>query len=328
MEVSKAALSCLNPLIYAQHVRTTRNFYAELQYLPNVLFPHRYNEKMYWRKVFDHNPAFGRFCDKVASKDIFRSLSTPVATPETLWSGTDPSAFPETLMRNDVVAKHSAGSGRNWFFSERGSDRSEFETVTWKWLGRCYGTAKFEWGYTAAASTILAEPVLEQDPAKRQDIKVQVVGGRVYYAMIYTAEKTGDSRSAIFSECGERLRVTNSITPIRPSHALPADYRVPDCFADAMKAAREIGRDLDYIRVDFLVADGKLYGGELSPYPSAGLMTNSDQAVLQDLADNWPLERSWFVRTPQTGLLEFYRQRLLAHLARKADDPRLPLQSA
>lgn len=86
-----------------------------------------------------------------------------------------------------------------------------------------------------------------------------------------------------------------------------------------MEAAREIGAHQDYVRVDFIVADGRLYGGEVTVYPSAGLMTNSDPDVLQDMANHWKLDKTWFVRTKKSGWMEIYRQSLIEHLKRLED---------
>ena len=216
---------------------------------------------------------------------------------------------PETiLMRDDVIAKQTAGCNQNWHFAQRGKDREAFERKFDAWLGEPFGQRRLEWAYSIAPRRVMAEELVCADPCTIQEIKVQVIGGQVYYAMIYNGEKTLKAQSAIFAESGERLSVTNSITPIRPSHALPESFRVPECYGRAMKAAREIGRDLDYVRVDFMVADGELFGGEITPYPSAGLMTNSDPEVLRDMGKTWPLKKSWFYQTPQMGWRERYRR--------------------
>lgn len=318
----------VNPLLWVRHHQATSLFWRELGYRPNILFPTTYNEKMFWRRLFDHNPAFVTFSDKIAVKNVFAAISNPVATPKTLWHGGEVEAFPDDLMHRDVVAKHNAGYNQNWFFAERGHDRHAFETEARKWLAKPFGAHERQWAYAQVPRQIMAEEVISHHPADMHEIKVQMVGGRVYYAMIYVGEKTQDSRSAIFDAHGNRLSVTNSVTPNRPSHALPASYEVPDCYGDAMAAASEIAQDLDYVRVDFMVCDGKLFGGEVTVYPSAGLMTNSDPAVLQDIADQWPLDRSWFVSTKQSGVMEQYRRRLIAHLAAQPTRTARPLEPA
>lgn len=274
---------------------------------------------MFWRRIFDHNPDFVTFSDKIATKDVFRQLTRPIDVPDTLWRGTDPAEFPESLMRDDVVVKHNSGYNQNWFFHARGTDRLEFEAACRQWMSAPFGQHERQWAYSAVDRQIFAEAVISKDPRDLAEIKVQVIDGEVYYAMIYVGEKTEDSKSAIFSETGQRLKVTNSVTPKRPGHALPEDFRVPDCYDVAMEAAREIGAHQDYVRVDFIVADGRLYGGEVTVYPSAGLMTNSDPDVLQDMANHWKLDKTWFVRTKKSGWMEIYRQSLIEHLKRLED---------
>ncbi|WEK51015.1 MAG: hypothetical protein P0Y66_02810 [Candidatus Kaistia colombiensis] len=77
----------------------------------------------------------------------------------------------------------------------------------------------------------------------------------------------------------------------------------------------------DYLRVDFMVVDGKLHGGEITPYPSAGLMTNSDPAVLAQMGRSWDLGQSWFLRTPQSGWRAAYQAMLRRHVEALGTDP-------
>lgn len=137
--------------------------------------------------------------------------------------------------------------------------------------------------------------------------------------MVYVGEKRPGTRSAIFDPAGRRLSVTTSLVERNPGSALPADYRLPPGYALAMEAARTVAEGTDYMRVDFMCADGEVFAGEVTVYPTAGLMTNSDPAVMAEMGARWDLRRSWFAATEQRGWRKVYRRVLLAELDARAD---------
>ncbi len=302
----------LNLLVYSTYPRASRHYRRGFHRLPNVAFPSGYNEKMFWRRVFDRNPDFVKFSDKLWTKELFRASG--VAVPETLWSGTDPADMPKGLFRPDVVVKMRAGVDRNWFFARRLGTREEFTAAFRHWLRRRPTTSLGEWAYSHVTPMLFAEPLISPPGERIDEFKVHLFGGRVFYTVVYLDEKKPRSLSAIFDEDGRRLKVTNSVVKRDPSRALPADYRLPDCYAAAMQAARAVASRTDYLRVDFMHFGGRLYGGEVTVYPTAGLMTNSDRAVMAEMGRRWDLRRSWFVSAPQTGWRKAYQRALRAHL--------------
>lgn len=301
--------------------KPTRAYRAEFGALPRVVLPVSYNDKMFWRRVFDRNPAFIAHCDKLETKKLFARHSEPLRLAETLWTGTDPAELPASLRNPGVVVKMNSGSGRNWFFHERTDAEAAFLATCRAWLARPYGRDTAEWAYGETSRCLFAEEVLEPDRHRIDEIKVHLFSGEIFYALIYRGEKAEASLSGIFDAEGRRLRVTNSAVADDPARALPASYRVPACYGDAMRVATAMAAGSDYLRVDFMVVDGQLYGGEITPYPTAGLMTNSDPTVLAAMGRCWDLRQSWFLSTPQLGWRAVYQQWLREHIDALGVDP-------
>ena len=301
----------LNLMAYAAHPRALNSFRKYLGYWPNIAFPVTYHEKMFWRRVFDHDPFHQACCDKLAGKAMFAALADPVPSPETLWTGDRPEDYPAELMRDDVVVKMTAGCRMNWFFAEQGRNRRDFERTCRHWLARPYGGKQSQWGYRDLPRRLMAERVVAGSARDIEELKVHCLDGKVNHVTVYRGEKTDHSGSAIFSAEGLRADVFNTVAMHDPARRLPQDYRLPACFGRAVDAARIISRGHDYLRVDFMVAGGMLWAGEVTAYPSAGLMGASDARLIRSLANNWDMRLSWFVRTPQEGWLEAYRQQLL-----------------
>lgn len=56
--------------------------------------------------------------------------------------------------------------------------------------------------------------------------------------------------------------------------------------------ARDIGRDYDFIRVDLYEALGKIYFGEITPYPTGGLAKYNDPEFDRMLGSYWRLPKN------------------------------------
>ncbi|MEL6920745.1 MAG: ATP-grasp fold amidoligase family protein [Pseudomonadota bacterium] len=301
----------LNLRAYAANRHALKPFKRMVGYWPNIAFPLTYHEKMFWRRVYDHDPFFELCCDKHGSKALFEALDDPIPAPKTLWIGDRPEDFPDDLMCPGVIAKMTAGCAQNWFFEQQGVDRRAFDAIFRKWLSKPYGQRQSQWGYRNAPRRLMAEEAVAPGSLDIEELKFHCHNGKVHHITAYRGEKTEFGQSAIFSPDGVRQNVFNTIAKDDPTRRLPNDYQLPTCYERASAAAQTLSVGRDYLRIDFMVTGGRLWAGEVTAYPSAGLMGASDARLIRSLANNWDMRLSWFVRTPQKGRLEAYRQQLL-----------------
>jgi TupA-like ATPgrasp len=80
---------------------------------PRLLRPRRFTEKMQWRKLFDLDPIYTVFCDKVATREFVAQRIGSDALVPLLWLGCDPAALPFDTLRPPYIIKCSHGSGFN-----------------------------------------------------------------------------------------------------------------------------------------------------------------------------------------------------------------------
>ena len=153
----RAVMTLWNFALYCRWPRATRDFVQELGHLPDIVLPRTYNEKMFWRRVFDTNPAFSVYCDKAECKSVFEPFLNQLGLPETLWCGSDPSDMPDALMRPDVIIKQTNASTRNYSFSAEKTDRGGFIRKANAWLKRPFKPWNREWGYLQVAPRLMAE---------------------------------------------------------------------------------------------------------------------------------------------------------------------------
>lgn len=301
---------CWNLALYAYYPRALWDFVYELGYFPNIVFPRTYNEKMFWRRVFDTDPKHISYCDKLAVKKVFSDASHDVELAKVVWQGSQAIDIPEALMSSDVVLKTNNASSRNISLPDVGKSDAEIIAQFQSWLTSPYKPWNREWGYCKVEPLVFAEEKIATSGGSLEDLKVHVFGGKVYYTLIYQHEGTPHSKSAIFDKHGKRLSVTNTVVKKHPHRALGENYVVPKSYHRAMAVAEKISTGTDYLRVDFMWDGHDLYGGEVTLYPTGGRMTNSDSAVLADMSSRWNLNLTWFMRTNHSGWRAWYQKRL------------------
>jgi len=304
-------------ILYAIHPVMVFRFVRELGHLPRITRPRTYNEKMLWRMVFDRNPRFITYSDKLATKAYFARICPKLRVPGVLWQGDAPENMPGRFLSEPVVIKASHGCNFNWFPAHMPPDQEAFKCKARRWLATDYSRRMGEWAYREVPPRLFVEERVEATPPNEiVELKVHVFHGRVFYTVVYLREKTSRSLSAIFDAAGSRLPVTNSVVVSDPGRALPEDFRLPACYSQAMDAAVRISDQADYLRVDFMIADDVLFGGEITVYPTAGLMTNSSPECMDALGRAWDIRRSWLLSTPHAG----WRRHYVKWLRRALDD--------
>jgi hypothetical protein len=70
-----------------RHPRLHGKFLRRMRRVPDVALPRDYTDRMLWRKLFDRNPLFVTFADKLATKDWVAARCPDLPMPATLWAG-------------------------------------------------------------------------------------------------------------------------------------------------------------------------------------------------------------------------------------------------
>ena len=162
-----------------RHPRTYLRTARRSRHWPDPARPIADTDKFLWRKIFDHNPLFTVFCDKLAAKDYALSACPELKTPEVLWIGDDPDDIPAAVLSRDVVIKANHGSRWNIMVRDGKVDREALRAKARSWLGRRYGRAFCEWGYRNARRCLFVERMLlDGGRPVRLEYKFHVLGGR------------------------------------------------------------------------------------------------------------------------------------------------------
>ncbi|MFN3231278.1 MAG: ATP-grasp fold amidoligase family protein [Alphaproteobacteria bacterium] len=313
----KLICAMVNVLIYLRHPRNIVRFRRVVGYFPNVAMPRRYNEKMLWRKVFDHNPRFVVFSDKLATKDLQAQLCPDLKRADILWVGKRAGDIPDGILANPVAIKANHGCGFNLLLPDGcTADELPADRVD-DWLKTAFGRRDLEWAYQPVIRELFVEELLMARPGHPLvELSVHAVDGDALFIEV-VVDNTGAARQkGYFRPDGTRWKAIEK-QPIagKPGASLADDFKIPQTFREALAHARVLGTGVDYARFDFFSLGDCLYGGEITVYPGAGL-TRHDHFLTYNayLSGHWDLLKSWFLSARQGWPTQIYANALRRRL--------------
>jgi hypothetical protein len=294
-----------------RHPRLHWKYLRRMRRVPDLAWPRRFSERMLWRKLFDRNPLFVTFADKLAAKAWLAHAAPGLPTARVLWVGADPAALPEPLLRAGVAIKCSHGSNTNILCRDAAPPRAEAIARLRRWMARDVGRRRGEWCYAAVPRRVFVEELIRPPPGEPLwDIKVDAGGGRVGLVMLYRDSRTPAQSVLHVDEAGRPVRECSpGYTP------LPDDTALPAPFHRAVALARTLSADVDYARFDFLAAGEALLGGEITVFSASGYWDAAPD-IAEATEAMWDLARSWPLRDG-AGQGGWLRRRYMAALSRR-----------
>lgn len=231
---------------------------------PNIRKPKLFTEKIQHRKLYDKDQRFSLCADKVLVKDyVHGRLGADILIP-TLYSG---ERLPPPAQRTwplPFVIKTNHGSSFNIFVRQDSDlDWPAIEAKLAIYLAIDFGAYLKEWHYSKIVRQILIEPFLSEDGELPVDYKIFVFGGTPEYIQVDTDRESAHKR--IFFDVGWKPQTFQFTYPLETK---PIDR--PSSLDTMLSAAAVLGRDFDFVRVDFYEIGGRPYFGEMTFTPEAG----------------------------------------------------------
>jgi len=259
-----------------------RNFYARFGYFPNLRSPRTFNEKIYCRMLLCKDTRLSQCSDKVLVKDYVREKLGDEFLIPTLYVGPQ---LPPVALRNwpvPFVIKANHGSGMNLFvLSESNLDWPRIEGAVRKFLSCDYGSALGERYYSAIERQILVEPFMSDDGKLPIDYKFYVFGGEPKLVHVDT-DRGSDTKRVFYDPRWRRLDFTFHFPMETRSIERPASLPA------MLRAASILGKDFDFVRVDFYEVNSRPYFGEMTFTPGAGLDSFEPNEADLMLGEMWP----------------------------------------
>jgi len=262
-------------------------YFRAFKSLPDLKNPKTLNEKLQWRKLHQRDPRFTTFSDKIAAKAEVAKLVGAEHVIENLWVGTDPEEIPWDELEPPYVIKTNHTSGCN-FMIWRGEvvDRDSVTKELKNQLQFDHSIRWREWAYKGIKQGILIEKMLGgSSDIVPADLKFLLYHGKARF--VYVLQDRFDNPTIDFFDMDwnrldcEYDGLGRSANPLeRPSNL------------DRIVAITEkIAAPFDFVRMDMYLDGERIYFGEATFYPGAGL------GRLEPPEWNWGLGEPWKIRS-------------------------------
>lgn len=302
--IDRAIFAVVQALCLLRHRGLRREFKRRRGRLPNLAQPTEHTDLVQWRKVFDHDPRFVMFSDKLATKYWAAEHFPDIRVAMPIWVGTTPRELPDELVVPGNVIKASHGFRMNHFPERTPLPRVELEALMAGWLQRSH-YIQDQWAYRDIPRRLFVEPRIGNGNAL-VEYTFRSHDGVVSAGFVSHNQHAETELQAHFDGAGRRLP---NKTGVPDSMHLPADYVLPPSYFEAMALARRLSRGVDHVRVDFLVDGEAVYLGEMTVYPGAGYGREREASNAPLIERAWfeALHNSWFLSTAQPWPLSLYQ---------------------
>jgi hypothetical protein len=269
--------------------RTIRNLHVAYHQVhrrwPRLFRPRSFTEKMQWRKLFDRNPLFTVFCDKLATRALIaHRIGVQYLTP-LLWTGMA-EEIPFDRLTPPYFLKSTHASGQVMRVSDIAAQNpAAITAVAADWLRSCYGAAAGEPGYKNVPRRLIAEQeILAESGGAPEERRFFVFDGRVSIINTVFIE-AGQLRNGAFHTPGwERL-------DWHFTRLLAGDFPKPTGLAEMLRIAEILGQGIDHVRVDIYDCGETFFVGELTPYSWSGMSRFNSKAADLALGRDWRINR-------------------------------------
>ena len=231
----------------------------------NLKNPKTYSEKIQWLKVNDHNPEYARIVDKFLFKKYIEEKIGPGYTIPLLgvWDNIDDIDF-ESLP-DMFVLKCTHDSGGIVICKDKSKlDIDEAKKILNRCLHHDFYLQGREWPYKNVVRRIIAEEYVEDESGQLIDYKVFTFNGEPKLIQVDYDRFQGHKRQ-YFTTDWNRVMVTD--------HVQTDNSKVIACpkqLDEMMELSRTLSTGFHHVRVDFFIANGKVYVGEMTFHPASG----------------------------------------------------------
>lgn len=232
----------------------------------NLKNPKYFGEKIQWLKLYGHLDELSDFVDKYeVRKYVSKTIGDEYLNDiYGVFENPDEINFDELPER--FVLKCTNGSGDNLIVKDKKTlDINKAKEEMKKWLKDDFYKMKKEPQYKNVHNRILIEKYLEDDSGALRDYKFYCYNGIPYYYGIFSNRYT-DETVDMYDMSGKKL------TGIINGRVKNSDYEIPqqDNFDELVLAVMKLAYPFQFVRVDFYIAQGKFYFGELTFTDGAG----------------------------------------------------------
>jgi hypothetical protein len=172
--------------------------------------------------------------------------------------------------------------------------QDEIIDICSKWLKTSY--RPIEWAYNNIVPAVFIEELIEPEPGKEtMDYRLFTFKGKVAAISLGSPSMRKKDENIFFDQAWNKITVKNNF------EKEPETIPVKPLFLDKMiEAAKRLGKELDFVRIDFFANQTQFFLSEMTIYPNGG----QDNRPTSDKQFNLFLSKQWKMNPQQ--LLQAY----------------------
>jgi hypothetical protein len=257
-------------------------YYLTLGSLPHLAAPQTFNELINYRKLYDRDPGLVVTSDKYAVRDyVAERIGLDYLIP-LIAQATDPRDIDFHRLPRSFALKVNAGSGFNIFVRDKANvDWAEIVKKLQRWMRYSYHSSYREWAYKEIVPRILIEELLQDESGiLPKDCKFHVFNGKVRLIQVHY-DRYGTHRTNLYDEHFRPLNVEYQ-------WKRATEYKKPPKLLQPLTAIAEtLAAGFPYARIDLYEHRERIYFGEITHYPGAGLGLFDPPEFDRALGDLW-----------------------------------------
>lgn len=235
----------------------------------NLENPQTFNEKLQWLKLYDRNPEYTKMVDKYQVKKYVSNIIGEKYIIPTLGIYNNFDEIDFNKIPNQFVIKCTHDSGSTIVCKEKSKfEKDNAKKIIDESLKKNFFYQFREWPYKNVKPRIIIEKYMEDSELKELvDYKVYAFNGECDYLMACYDREKGNTKFFYYDRDWNLIkRFSNDGIKYGDSIKIPKPKELNKMF----EFASILSKNIPFVRVDFYEANGKLYFGELTFYPTAG----------------------------------------------------------
>lgn len=238
--------------------------------------PKSFNEKLQWLKIYDYKPEYTKLVDKLAVKNYVESRVGDEYIIPTLAVWDSVYDIDWDSLPNQFVLKTTHGGGGCGVIVC--SDKTKFDKIKAKnklkkSMRTNAGQTYREKPYLSVPRKIIAEKYIadqvisnSENSADLRDYKFFCFNGKVKFFKIDFGRFV-EHHANYYSPNGDLLPFGEVSCKPDPNHV----ENMPSNLSEMIRLAETLSANYKFLRVDLYNVNGKIYFGELTFYPAAGM---------------------------------------------------------
>lgn len=261
--------------IYARYLgdRPADNIYrllCSLQFLvihgfwPDLKNPSYFTEYIWARMLYERDPILTKVSDKMKVRSyVAEKLGKEFLIP-LLWVGSDPKEIPYDKLPSRFVIKTNHGCHFNIIVKDKTHlNKKIAEKQLERWLSQNYCLSTYlgsEWGYKNIKPMILIEEFISEGNNVPIDYKFYCFNGKVEFLTAHF-DRFGQHRTKSFDRNFQPYDFRYDFKQ------WSGNFSRPENFEKMVEISETLSNDFTFMRIDLYNIEGRIYFGEMTPYP-------------------------------------------------------------